>query len=145
MLDFVCIYPRDSDHFVAIGQAGGYGNGGTRYFQKLREESNACLVGFSVNGRRCQFQLERVSQNAGDTFPPRFGMDSHSYRDAVRMPLYVDHFLVRSPKIAVPTRTHVEPSSIAISKSCDMPIDSSSMLIPEILRDAMLSRSLRNF
>ena len=31
------------------------------------------------------------------------------------------------PKIAVPTRTQVEPSSIATSKSCDMPMESCSM------------------
>jgi hypothetical protein len=32
-----------------------------------------------------------------------------------------------SPKIAVPRRTQVEPSSIAISKSCDMPIERTCM------------------
>src|SRR6476646_8037425 len=32
--------------------------------------------------------------------------------------------LVLSPKIAVPMRTQVEPSSIATSKSCDMPMES---------------------
>ena len=33
--------------------------------------------------------------------------------------------LIRLPKIAVPTRIMVEPSSMATSKSCDMPIESS--------------------
>ena len=37
----------------------------------------------------------------------------------------VDHLLALSPKIAVPTRTQVDPSSIATSKSCDIPIESS--------------------
>src|SRR5215467_5957857 len=32
-----------------------------------------------------------------------------------------------SPKMAVPTRTQVEPSSIATSKSCDMPMESTSI------------------
>ena len=36
----------------------------------------------------------------------------------------------RAPKIAVPTRTQVAPSSIAISKSADMPIDSSRSAPP---------------
>ena len=36
--------------------------------------------------------------------------------------------LVLSPKIAVPMRTQVEPSSIATSKSCDMPMESTFML-----------------
>src|ERR1035438_9644916 len=34
------------------------------------------------------------------------------------------HGLTRGPNRAVPTRTCVEPSSIAASRSCDMPIDS---------------------
>src|ERR1017187_6144325 len=34
------------------------------------------------------------------------------------------HALVLLPNKAVPTRTHVEPSSIAVSRSCDMPIES---------------------
>jgi hypothetical protein len=32
-----------------------------------------------------------------------------------------------APKIAVPTRTQVEPSSMATSKSCDMPMESTSI------------------
>lgn len=48
------------------------------------------------------------------------------------------------PKIAVPTRTQVDPSSIATSKSCDMPIDRTSMLIPGSLRLSISSRRARN-
>src|SRR5438045_3519621 len=33
------------------------------------------------------------------------------------------HALVRSPNSAVPTRTQVEPSSMAVSRSFDMPIE----------------------
>ena len=40
----------------------------------------------------------------------------------------VDHLLDLSPKIADPTRTQVAPSSIAISKSRDIPIESSRIL-----------------
>jgi hypothetical protein len=36
-------------------------------------------------------------------------------------------FAFLDPKIAVPTRTQVDPSSIATSKSCDMPMESTSM------------------
>jgi len=46
-----------------------------------------------------------------------------------------------SPKIAVPTRTQVEPSSIATSKSCDMPMERTSMRIAGSLRAAMAHRS----
>ena len=40
-------------------------------------------------------------------------------------PVHVMGGLIRLPKIAVPTRIMVEPSSMATSKSCDMPIESS--------------------
>ena len=40
-------------------------------------------------------------------------------------PLHAIGGLTRLPKIAVPTRIMVEPSSMATSKSCDMPIESS--------------------
>ncbi len=43
----------------------------------------------------------------------------------------------RAPKIAVPTRTMVEPSAIAASRSSDIPIDSTSTFKPS-------SRSCRN-
>ena len=36
------------------------------------------------------------------------------------------HIVFLSPKIAVPTRTSVDPSAIAASRSCVMPIDSVS-------------------
>ena len=54
------------------------------------------------------------------------------------------YILTRSPKMAEPTRTQVEPSSIAISKSCDMPMESTFMLIAGSLRAAMVSRSSRS-
>src|SRR5216684_7124308 len=53
-----------------------------------------------------------------------------------------------SPKIAVPTRTHVDPSSIATSKSCDMPIESTSISTAGKRRNAIrsrISRSLRKY
>src|ERR1019366_6399260 len=46
-----------------------------------------------------------------------------------------------SPKIAVPTRTHVAPSSMATSKSCDMPMERTALPIVGSSRAAMLSRS----
>src|SRR5262249_36771503 len=48
-----------------------------------------------------------------------------------------------SPKMAVPTRTQVEPSSMATSKSCDMPIESSFMETPGRSRLAIASRNSR--
>src|SRR6266568_374499 len=50
----------------------------------------------------------------------------------------------RAPKIAVPTLTQVEPSSIATSKSCDIPIESSSRFSPlSALNWSRNSRKLR--
>ena len=57
----------------------------------------------------------------------------------------LDYGFALSPKMDVPTRTHVEPSPMAISKSCDMPIESTSMLIAGRFREAIVSRSSRNF
>src|SRR5271166_6103977 len=54
--------------------------------------------------------------------------------------------LGRSPKMAVPIRTQVEPSSMATSKSCDIPTDSTSRRTdgrPRALRRSRSSRSLR--
>src|SRR5262249_12301062 len=49
-----------------------------------------------------------------------------------------------SPKMAVPTRTQVEPSSMATSKSCDMPMESTAMATPGSLRWAIWSRKSRS-
>jgi hypothetical protein len=53
--------------------------------------------------------------------------------DASKQKLKLSHYpldgAVRSPKMAVPIRTQVDPSSIATSKSCDMPMESVSMEI----------------
>ena len=48
-------------------------------------------------------------------------------RGPVTLRLCGNYLLGLSPKIAVPTRTQVEPSSIATSKSCDIPIESLRM------------------
>src|SRR6266478_337702 len=50
-----------------------------------------------------------------------------------------------SPKIAVPTRTHVEPSSIATSKSYDMPIESTSMRVSVSSCEAIRSQISRSW
>jgi hypothetical protein len=42
-----------------------------------------------------------------------------------------------SPKIAVPTRTQFDPSSMATSKSCDIPIESMPTSTPDNLRAAI--------
>ncbi len=56
-----------------------------------------------------------------------------------------DYLLGLSPKIAVPTRTQVEPSSIATSKSCDIPIESVLISTAGNRRAAICSRNSRSF
>ena len=56
----------------------------------------------------------------------------------------VDHLLNLPPKIAVPMRTQVDPSSIATSKSCVIPIESSPILAAGNLR-VIRSRKSRSF
>jgi hypothetical protein len=45
-----------------------------------------------------------------------------------------------APKIAVPTRTQVDPSSMATSKSCDMPMERTFISMRGSLRAAIWSR-----
>jgi len=52
--------------------------------------------------------------------------------------------LVLSPKMAVPMRTQLDPSSMATSKSCDMPIESTCMLRLGSFRAWISSRNLRS-
>src|SRR5207247_4717477 len=48
------------------------------------------------------------------------------------------------PKSAVPIRTSVAPSSTATSKSPDMPMDSSRIVTPGILRACTSAANIRN-
>src|SRR5215469_6149039 len=80
------------------------------------------------------------------------GMGPPAAKSAIRMTRAVgaackneqDYGFALSPKIDVPTRTHVEPSWMATSKSCDIPIESTSMPIAESFREAIALRKSRN-
>lgn len=58
----VCADARNSNYFVATVEAGGNGNGGTRYFQKFREKTDTGIICSAVDGRSGDLQLESISE-----------------------------------------------------------------------------------
>src|SRR6266404_538769 len=102
-------------YFVAAGFTVGYGNGGTRNCKKISQELNYCLVGFALNGWGSQRKLQCITHSSCNGIPARAGMDLDGKCYALRTFLNGNHGVGvgRAPKIAVPTRTQVEPSSMA--------------------------------
>src|SRR5581483_10093881 len=116
-----------------------------------------------IQRRRRQGNLQRIPDLARDRIFACSRMNAHTERYASVIVLYRNHANEKTrrngpllavsrsgshslcPKIAVPTRTHVDPSSIATSKSCDMPIESTSMSIDGSFLAAISSRNSRNF
>src|SRR5581483_11472288 len=135
--------PNHANHFISAAVAGGYSNGRTRHFQKMGEESNAGFIGFAIDWRRSDLQLQSGTKHACNLLEASSWMDFHGKCDGIALRLNRDHFF-RSPKMAVPTRTQVEPSSMATSKSCDIPIESKPIEISGRRRAAMVSRSSRS-
>jgi len=96
------------------------------------------LVALHPNDASAHFQLGRMLAIAGKNEDAATEMEAGLKLDPS------DHKAqLRSPKMAVPTRTQVDPSSIAISKSWDMPIESNSMATLGSFRLAIRSRSSR--
>src|SRR6266581_947170 len=101
------------DELAAAAGAGGYSNRGPRQLQKLRQELNACLVGTALKGRRSECQLERVADLAGGGVFAGTGMDPNGKDSASGSLTNRNHWGAGlGPKMAVPRRTQVEPSSM---------------------------------
>ena len=68
--------------------------------------------------------------SSGDGILACAGMDLHLKRAPARRVAEIreSSAWARVPKMAVPMRTQVEPSSMATSKSCDMPMESTSRI-----------------
>src|SRR5580658_1972808 len=64
---FVRRQSRNSNDFVTAGLAGRYGNGRTRYIQKICEEFDARFVGSTIDRRCGQSQFQRIAQFAHDS------------------------------------------------------------------------------
>src|ERR1051326_38095 len=127
----------------AAASAGSYRNGRARDFQKIGEEINAAIIGAAFDRRRGQGEFDGIAKLARDGVLLGPGMDFDLKGDAVFIFADRNHGFGRSPKMAVPIRTQVEPSSIAISKSCDMPMESSLISMAGKWRAAIRSRSSR--
>src|SRR5581483_5248261 len=149
---------RNPNNFISTARAGRNGNGRSRDLQSFGDELDAGLVGPAFEWRRGHGQFHCVPHFAGDRilFRARMKPDRESYAvlafvDPKHIYLATDtgaqdgRALMRSPKMPVPTRTQVEPSSIATSKSCDMPIDRTFIMMAGSLLSAIASRISRSF
>src|ERR1700693_6210324 len=72
--------PRDTNYFSPAVLAGGYGNGGARYPQKIGEEFDASLVGAALESRGGERQFEPVAEDPGESILGGAGL--HSDREA---------------------------------------------------------------
>jgi len=157
-MQFICARACDANHFVPTGLAGGNGNGRARDLQKFCEKFDAGVVGLSIYRRSGERKPQRIANFAGHRilFRPRMDLTAkimlpldsfigikQFFSERKRSALCFYGFAL-APKIAVPTRTQVDPSSIATSKSCDMPIESSFIETAGSLRAAIVSRNCRS-
>ena len=101
----IYIRPRNISEHVRLATATGAGTGAAKSFER---EKRFC----AVNPAQCQLFTNELDV---------FEFQLHGY---VSMLSLRNRAGVRFPKIAVPTRTSVAPSSIAIAKSPLIPIDS---------------------
>ena len=53
----------DTNDFIATAEAGGNGNGGVRYFQKIRKKIDARAICLALDWRSSNFELECISQH----------------------------------------------------------------------------------
>src|ERR1019366_2445539 len=133
--------PVHTNDFVPAAFPGGYRNRRTRHIQNFGQKFNASLVGAAFHWRRSQGQLQCVADFTPDGVLLCPGMNLHLKGCAGWRIADGNHGFGRSPKIAVPMRTQVDPSSMATSKSCDIPIESWSRLTAGKLRVAKRSRN----
>src|ERR1700761_8116086 len=113
-----------------------------RHIQQLCKEPDQRLIGSALNRRSLQRDLQYlVAQNARNRRSASPRLHPHLKTHPSRSLAQRNHAgFGREPKIAVPIRTSVDPSSMAISKSPDIPIDSSPKSSPGY-RAANLFRS----
>jgi len=97
-------------------------------FQKTGEEFTESFVGAIFHGGRAEPDFQCAFDDTGNFVAA--GARLHAHGENHRAILFMEgkrcrHQAVwRAPKSAVPTRTSVAPSTMAASKSCDMPMES---------------------
>src|SRR5262249_25487854 len=122
-----------------------------RHLQKSGQEADARLVCLVLKGRRRQRQLECVPQLAGDRVLACASLDLD--REAYPAVTLADGNHSASSVSGLSNagseygraHTHVDPSSIATSKSCDIPIESVVIWMEGRCCAASWSRRSRSF
>ena len=131
--------------------AGNHFDGRPRHTEHVSQVRNQRFIRSTFYRRRSQSNLEcRLRTLSGGSHEPRpTSARAHPNRDRHAFPRFmhrrapVHAFAPRPPNSAVPMRTTVEPSSMAISKSPDIPIDNSPKSRPGCRADNS-SRSFLN-
>src|SRR3990172_3415190 len=114
------------DGLLRAALAAGYLNGTPRQAQTLGQQLDHRLVGAALDGRRRHPHAQGAAVNPGDFFPPRprLHLDPKTNSATPFFNRQAHRGAGRGPKSAVPRRTWVAPSSMAISKSWLIPMDS---------------------
>jgi len=92
-------------------------------FNRIAKNLISGLIGAVIHRRRRHANAQRALPFAVDAFTRRARPQAHFKNHTAAGFRRANHAVARSPKIAVPTRTSVAPSSMATSKSCDMPME----------------------
>ena len=114
---------------------GNQGNLGSATSQTFGQHSSDGGIGLAFLGRRGHGHAERPGARAEDGVRAGAGLRVHGEDGSLGMSRQIEHASTPS-KSAEPTRTRVAPSSMADSKSLDMPIDSSESGRPVRCRKA---------
>lgn len=127
-----CLYLRgsgavDFDSLVAAALAASDSNRRQRHIQTTCEKAPQRLIGAIFDGRSRQTDAQRPLPLPSDFVTAGSRLHPHEETNDARALAHVQGQRSggRSPKTAVPTRICVAPSSMAISKSRDIPMESS--------------------
>src|SRR2546427_8499597 len=125
--DLLCSGPLNFHALQAAPLAPRDFNSGQRDIQMSGQKAPQGFVGAALHGRNLQANAQSALPFAVDLIAagPRLNTNEET-QSALALPDF-DHFVCRAPKSAVPRRICVAPSSMAISKSRDIPMDNSGM------------------
>lgn len=124
----------DAETLASACCTGEKSNPGARNVKAFCEEGYERVVGSAVCGWCGQRNFDCAVVDPDDDIRPCSGMDADAQNTAVgdvadcygdhHSPVVAEAGYWRLPKRAVPTRMHVLPSSMATTKSFDIPIES---------------------
>src|SRR5260370_15447296 len=87
-----------------------------------REKAPQSLIGTALHGGDIQTNAQRALPFAVDLIAAGPRLYANEETQSALVLTYFDHLVCRAPKSAVPMRTCVAPSSMAISESPDIPM-----------------------